>query len=119
MTPTIHRGDLYWLCDHEPGRSTSGIAHPHVVVSEDVFNHSRVTTVIVCALSSNLSRMKEPGNALLDPGEGGLEKVSVVLVSQVSSVPKAMLGARIGSLSAERVDQVLAGLRFQQTSFFR
>jgi mRNA interferase MazF len=39
-------------------------------------------------------------------------------VSQISSVDKSRLGERIGSLSGARVDQILAGLRFQQASFF-
>jgi len=41
-----------------------------------------------------------------------------VVVSQISSVDKARLSERIGSLSSTRVDQILAGLRFQQVSFF-
>jgi mRNA interferase MazF len=90
-----------------------------VVVQDDVFNHSRITTVIVCALTSNLHRAKEPGNVLLEVGEGNLPKQSVVVVSQVSSVDKARLGERIGSLSDARVEQILAGLRFLQASFFR
>ena len=94
-------------------------APPHVVVQDDVFNHARVTTVIVCALTSNLHRAGEPGNVLLAPGEGDLPTQSVVVVSQVSSIPKARLGARIGALSAACVDQIVAGLRFQQASFFR
>ena len=40
-----------------------------------------------------------PGNVLLDAGEGNLPKRSAVVVSQVSSVEKARLGERIGSLS--------------------
>ncbi len=40
-------------------------------------------------------------------------------VSQVSSVDKARLEERIGSLSDEMVEQIVAGLRFQQVSFFR
>jgi len=75
--------------------------------------------VIVCALTSNLRRASEPGNVLLDPGEGGLPQQSVVIVSQISSVDRASLGERIGALSAERVDQILAGLRLQQRSFFQ
>jgi mRNA interferase MazF len=55
----------------------------------------------------------------LDPGEGGLEKQSLVVVSQVSSIDKIQLRDRIGSLSQSRVDEVIAGLRFQQASFFR
>jgi mRNA interferase MazF len=56
---------------------------------------------------------------LLDVGEGDLPKQSVVVVSQISSLEKARLGQRIGSLSEARVEQILAGLRFQQLSFFR
>jgi len=60
----------------------------------------------------------EPGNVLLDVDEGNLPKRSVVVVSQVSSVEKARLGERIGALSEARVEQILAGLRFQQAPFF-
>lgn len=93
-------------------------SHPHVVVQNDVFNHSRITTVVACALTSNLHRASEPGNILLEAGEGNLPKQSVVVVSQISSVEKARLRERIGSLSDARVEQILAGLRFQQVSFF-
>jgi mRNA interferase MazF len=113
-TPTIHRGDLYWIAPDD----AHGPAHPHVVVQDDVFNHSRITTVIVCALTTNLAKAKQPGNVLLDPGEGGLPKQSAVVVSQIASVDKARLGERIGALSEARVDEILAGLRFLQRSFF-
>jgi mRNA interferase MazF len=115
---SIHRGDLFWIPSDESRSSVPGYAHPHVVVSDDVFNHSRIPTVVVCALSSNLNRASEPGNVLLDAGEGDLPKQSVAIVSQVSSVEKASLRDRIGSLSDARVQQILDGLRFQQRSFF-
>lgn len=111
---SLHRGDLFWIAP-EGG----GPAHPHLVVQDDVFNESRITTVIVCALTTNLHKATEPGNVLLEPGEGDLPKQSVVVVSQIDSVPRSRLGARIGALSQARVDQVLDGLRFQQRSFRR
>jgi mRNA interferase MazF len=114
----INRGDLFWIEPDESRGSVPGSPHPHVVIQENVINHSRVHTVVVCALTSNLKRAAEPGNVLLDPGEGALERQSVVVVSQVSSVEKAQLGKRIGALSEARVEQILAGLRFQQASFF-
>jgi mRNA interferase MazF len=89
-----------------------------VVVQDDLFNHSRVATVVVCALTSNLRRVSWPGNVLLEAGEAGLPRRSVVVVSQVSSVEKARLGEKIGSLSEARVEEILYGLRFQQRSFF-
>ena len=114
----IDRGDVYWIGPDDSRGPAPSYSHPHVVVQDDVFNHSRITTVVVCALTTNLQRASEPGNVLLDDGEANLPKRSVVVVSQISSVEKARLGARIGSLSDERVEQILAGLRFQQVSFF-
>lgn len=113
----VARGDLYWLVADESRGAIPAIAHPHVVVQDDVFNRSRLETVIVCALTSNLRRAHEPGNVLLDEGEGNLDKRSVVVVSQIETVEKAKLGERLGVLSQERVEQILAGLRFQQAAF--
>jgi len=111
----IRRGDVFWM---EPDERAS-VRHPHVVVQDDVFNRSRVHTILVCALTSNVARANEPGNVLLDSGEGGLAKQSVVIVSQISSVERSQLRELVGSLSAARVDQIVDGLRFQQASFFR
>jgi mRNA interferase MazF len=116
--PVIHRGDIFWIALGEEHGSVPELPHPHVVLQEDVFNFSRIATVIVCALTSNLARANEPGNVLLDVGEGNLPRQSVVVVSQVSTVDKTRLGAYIGSLSEERIQRALSGLRFQQASFF-
>ena len=112
---TINQGDVFWI-DADPSRgSIPGSPHPHVVVQDDLFNRSRISTVIVCTLTSNLNRATEPGNVLLEPGEGNLGKQSVVVVSQVSSVYKTRLGEYTGTLPPERVRQILAGMRFSQT----
>ena len=88
--------------------------HPHVVIQNDVINRSRIDTVVVCALTTNLKRAKAPGNVLLEAGEANLPRQSIVVVSQVSTVRKEQLGEYIGALTAERVDQVLAGMQFLQ-----
>ncbi len=115
----INRGDIFWLDSDRERGSTAGLRHPHVVIQDDVFNHSRIETIVVCALTSNLKRANEPGNILLDVGEGHLPKQSVLVVSQVSAVPRVQLVERIGALCARRIDQILQGMRFQQASFFR
>ena len=115
----IRRGDIFWITENDVQGTEQSYAHPHVVVQEDVFNASRVDTVLVCALTTNLHKASEPGNVLLEVGEGNLPKQSAVVVSQISSVKKARLGERIGTLSNDRVDQVVAGLTFLQKSFFR
>lgn len=108
------RGDLYWIEARDLRPARDGVAHPWVVVSDDVFNESRVPTVLVCGLSSRLSRADEPGTVLLEPGEGALPRQSVLVATQICTVDKDRLGARIGRLSADRVEAALDALRFVQ-----
>jgi mRNA interferase MazF len=107
----INQGDIYWVDFDEPSGSEPGYSHPHVVVQNNVFNASKINTVIVCALTSNIKRAKVPGNVLLEQGEGNLPKQSVVLVSQIFTVGKSQLGEFIGKVSAGRVRQILEGIR--------
>jgi mRNA interferase MazF len=114
----INQGDVFWIQLADPDSTEPGIPHPYVVVQDNIFNYSRIHTVIVCALTSNIKRASLPGNVLLEPGEANLTKQSVVEVSKVSSVNKSQLGEYIGSLSAERINEIFAGMRFLQQSFF-
>lgn len=107
----IQQGDVYWIALGEPRGSEPGYHHPHVVIQNNVFNRSDIKTVVVCALTSNLKRAKAPGNVLLDPGEANLPKRSVVNVSQILAVDKAQLSEKIGSLSAQRVREILDGIK--------
>ncbi|HEX2995362.1 MAG TPA: type II toxin-antitoxin system PemK/MazF family toxin [Anaerolineales bacterium] len=106
---TINQGNIYWV-----SLEGSSYSHPHVIIQDDVLNHSRLDTVVVCALSTNLKRAKTHGNVLLEAGEANLPKQSVVVVSQVSTVKKSQLGGYIGSLTGQRIDQILAGMQFLQ-----
>lgn len=119
-TSPIRRGEIYWAVAPRPDLEGEGeepaaaVAHPHVIVQDDVLNDSRLPTVVVVALTSNRRRASEPGNVLLEAGEAGLDKASVVVVSQVSSIAKAALGACIGQLSPARLEQIFDGMRFVQ-----
>ena len=106
----IHQGDIYWIELDEPTGSEPGYSHPHVVVQNNVFNASRINTVIVCALTSDVRRAQAPGNVLLEKGEANLPKESVVLVSQIFTVDKSQLGELMGTLSERRVKQIVEGI---------
>jgi mRNA interferase MazF len=110
----IKQGDVFWVTLAEQDDSNQSGPHPHVVIQEDTINQSRVATVVTCALTTNLKRAEWPGNVLLAEGEGNLKRASVVLVSQVQAVEKSALGEHIGTLSVERVEQILSGMRFLQ-----
>jgi mRNA interferase MazF len=106
----INQGDIFWVDLEEPSGSEPGYRHPHVVVQNNVFNRSRISTVVVCALTSNLKRAAAPGNVLLEPQEANLPKQSVVNVSQIFTVDKSQLGEKIGTLSSRRVREILDGI---------
>ncbi len=107
----IRQGDLFWIELDEPDGSEPGYRHPHLVLQNNLFNRSRINTVVVCALTTNLRRAQAPGNTLLEAGEAGLPKQSVVVISQIFTVDKTQLGERIGAVSPARLRQILNGLR--------
>ncbi len=109
----IHQGDIYWISGLE-----SDIPHPYVVIQDDLLNQSRILTVVVCALTTNLKRASLPGTILLHDGEAHLPKQSLIEVSKISTVEKTHLGDYIGTLSPERIQQIFAAMRFLQETFF-
>lgn len=107
----IKQGDIFWVDLKEPSGSEPGYRHPHIVIQNNLFNQSRINTIVVCALTSNLKRAKAPGNVLLNKGEANLLKKSVVNISQIFTVNKSDLSEKIGALSRERFYQVLEGIK--------
>jgi mRNA interferase MazF len=107
----IKQGDIFWIGLGEPTGSEPGYRHPHVVIQNNIFNRSRINTVVVCVITSNLRLAQAPGNILLGKGEGNLPKQSVVNVSQLFTVDKSDLVEKIGTLSLDRVQQILDGIK--------
>ena len=111
----INQGDVYWIQLETFGESEAAIPHPHVIIQDNLLNHSRISTVVACALTSNIRRVTMPGNVLLEAGEANLPRQSVVEVSKVVTLDKFQLGEYIGTLSERRIQQILAGMRFVQS----
>ena len=122
----IKQGDIYWIDLGEPVGAQevasseetsearddrSAYRHPHVVIQNNVFNKSRIATVVICALTSNLKRANAPGNILLEKGEANLSKQSVVNVSQIFTVSKEQLQQKIGTLSKDKIEEIVEGIK--------
>lgn len=106
----ILQGDIYWIDLGYPSGSSPGFKHPHVVVQNNIYNKSLIRTTVVCAITSNLKRAAAPGNIRLRKGEGNLSKDSVVNISQILTVDKSDLIEKIGTLSQERILQIVKGI---------
>lgn len=107
----IAQGDLFWVNSGSPIGSAPGYRRPYVIVQNNAINQSRISTVIICGLTSNIKRATATGNVFLNDGEANLDKPSVVVVSQILTVDKSQLDGYIGTLSPKRVRQILDGIR--------
>ncbi len=107
----INQGDIYWIELDEPEGSDPGYKHPHIIVQNNLFNRSKINTVLVCPLTTNLKRAGAPGNVLLDKKESNLPKQSVVNVSQVFTVDKTQLEEYVGTVSAKRLTEIINGIK--------
>jgi mRNA interferase MazF len=106
----IQQGDIFWVDFGRPSGSRPAYRHPCVVVQNNLFNRSEISTVVVCALTSNMTRAQAPGNVKLRRGEANLPKASVVNVSQLFTADKTDLEEKVGTLSAGRVLEIIRGI---------
>lgn len=107
----VGRADVWWVDFGVPLGSEPGYRRPALVVSSDRFNRSRLATVIVTAITSNDRLASSPGNIALARGTAGLEKRSVVNVSQTLVVDRRRLVERLGGLDRSTMGEVDEGLR--------
>jgi mRNA interferase MazF len=107
----MKRGEIWWASLPTPVGSGLGYRRPVLVVQSNPFNESRIATVVVAAITSNLALAAAPGNVRLGKSESGLSKASVINVSQLVTLDRAVLTSRIRHVGASVMDRVNAGLR--------
>lgn len=107
----MYRGEIWWANLPDPVGSEPGYRRPVLVIQADIFTQSRISTVIVVIITSNIQLAEAPGNVLLPSERSGLSRDSVVNVSQIFTIDKTFLTERIGSLPATLQEEVDEGLR--------
>ena len=107
----MKRGEIWWADLPEPRRSEPGFRRPVLIIQADSFNVSRISTVIIAVVSSNLRLEGAPGNVRLTRRQSKLPRMSVVNVSQLLTLDRTFLVERISKLSTSAMDLVDSGLR--------
>ncbi|HET9098457.1 MAG TPA: type II toxin-antitoxin system PemK/MazF family toxin [Candidatus Saccharimonadales bacterium] len=102
----MKRGQIWWAELPEPSASEPGYKRPVVIIQADEFNVSRLSTVIVATITSNLRLADAPGNFNLTKVESGLPKDSVVNVSQLLTLDKSFLVEEVGQLRHAAIKQL-------------
>ena len=107
----MYRGEIWWANLPDPVGSEPGYRRPVLVIQDDTFTQSQISTVIVVIITSNIRLAEAPGNVLLPSGVSGLSRDSVVNISQIFTIDKTFLTERIGSLPDYLQEEIDEGLR--------
>ncbi|MBA3630405.1 MAG: type II toxin-antitoxin system PemK/MazF family toxin [Actinobacteria bacterium] len=106
----VAQGDIFWASLPDPVGSGPGFARPVVIVQGDALNASRLATVVVVPLTSNLRWASAPGNVLLKRRRTGLAEDSVANVSQIVAVDRDVFSEHAGRLSRAQLELILGGI---------
>ena len=107
----IHQGDVYWVIFTSGRGSEPWGRRPALVLQHDRFNRSRLNTVVVVAITSNLRYAALPGNVRLRKGEGNLPRPCVINVTQLQTIDRAYLQKKIGALPRHLLRRVWEGVQ--------
>jgi mRNA interferase MazF len=107
----IARGEIWWADLGAPRGSAPALRRPVLVVSDDRYNTSRLRTVTVVVLTSTARLAALPGNVAIGAELSGLDRDSVVNVTQVATVDRDALDDRVGQLPTWLMTQIDDGLR--------
>jgi mRNA interferase MazF len=107
----VTRGEIWWADLPDPRGSEPGFRRPVLIIQANPFNRSRIQTVIVAVLSSNLLLAEAPGNLLLPARATKLPRDSVINVSQLLTLDRMFRTEPVSSLPSALQAEVDAGLR--------
>jgi mRNA interferase MazF len=107
----MRRGEVWWADLPRPSGSEPGSRRPVVIVQANEFTRSRIGTVIAATITSNLTLAAAPGNVSLTKRSVGLDRESVVNISQIITLDKTFLSERVGRLPEGKLREVEDGLR--------
>ncbi|MGI9294152.1 MAG: type II toxin-antitoxin system PemK/MazF family toxin, partial [Pseudomonadales bacterium] len=106
----MRRGEVWWANLSDPVGSEPGYRRPVLIVQDNAFNQSQISTVVVAAITSNVFLSGAPGNVRLTKKACGLNRESVVNVSQIITLDKTSLTEKSGRISGKLQQDVDQGL---------
>lgn len=105
------RGEIWWADLGIPFGSEPGFKRPVIIIQDDSFNRSRIQTVIVASITTNLSLADAPGNVYLESEETGLPRNGVLNISQLSTIDRRRLTEKVSVLSQSSMSELDYGLK--------
>lgn len=104
------RGEIYWVNLDPTIGSEIAKTRPAVIISNNIGNQHAERVIVAPFTSANVAKVY-PFEVKLEAGEGGVVQTCKILLDQIRTVDKARLGVKLGTLPAERVDELNRAIR--------
>lgn len=104
-TENIKRGDIYYADLSPVVGSEQGGVRPVLVIQNDIGNKYS-PTVIVCAITSQLTKAKLPTHIELTGDKYNLPKDSVCLLEQIRTLDKRRLKEKISYIDEQKQKEI-------------
>jgi mRNA interferase MazF len=104
------RGEIWWADFGIPFGSEAGYRRPVLIVQDDAFNESRIRTIVVLPLTSNVRLLEAPGNVLVTKKESKLSEDSVVIAAQFYAIDRGKFIEKISKVKKETIERVESGM---------
>ena len=99
------RGEIY-LVNFDPTiGSEINKTRPALIIQNDLANENSPVTIIA-AITSKFDDRLYPTEVRIDPPEGGLKTISVVLLNQSRTIDRQRLIRRIGAIGSGELNEV-------------
>jgi mRNA interferase MazF len=105
------RGEIWWAEFGIPYGSEAGFTRPVIIVQDDSFNESRIKTIVVLPMTTNLRLLNAPGNVFIRKKESKLPDDSVIIIAQLYAIDRGRFKERISKVSNEIMEQIEVGMR--------
>jgi mRNA interferase MazF len=104
------RGEIWWADFGIPFGSEAGFRRPVLIVQDDAFNESRIRTIVVLPLTTNLRLSDAPGNVILKSKDSKLGSDSVVIAAQLYALDRQKFLEPVSKVNREIMERVENGM---------
>ena len=105
------RGELWFADLGIPFGSETGYRRPVIIIQTDLFNVSKIKTIEIVPLTTNLILGEAPGNVIISKKDSQLPKDSVAVVSQLTAIDKTRFIEKIGKINKNIMKEIETGIK--------
>ena len=105
------RGEIRLANFGIPYGSEAGYVRPVLIVQDNDFNKSKIRTIVILPLTTNLNLADAPGNVFISKKDSKFNNDSVIIASQLYAIDRSKINDKISRVSKEIMLQVEIGMK--------